>query len=263
MKYLPHSRCLLHLLVLSSSLFLAGCNGDNESSFPPNSLAAYIEETSLQVQLDSLIACAASGQNGILTDGGNQPVSIIYLPLNELSDVRYFETSGLPAVPTDYSLYREQSLEQAPILNGFLRKFTRAAPSESVYGLVSFIRNDKLFLSNPIHLKETIQPTQYTQNISVDLSESLMPAFTWESITNADDVIYFQVVSDDSGNLISGTYTLVPMFQFYKLDNVVLNINEVVPVPVLQSQAHYTFTVLGVSLDNWVNVHADIAFTAE
>ena len=238
-----------------------GCTDDDSPAPPENSLLAYLEANDLELQLDSLIACAASGQEGILADPGNAPISIIYLPLTGVTDVRYFESEGIPANPTDYALYQEKLFVQAPLLNGFLRKFTRVTPDQAVYGLVSFVRKNKVFLSNPIHLKASTQPTDFTTAIATDLTDPLMPAFSWENLDDTENAIYFQVVSDVAGNLISGTYTTAPNFQFYNLDNVVLNINDITPAPSLTPGEDYQFTVLGVSQDNWVNLHATVAFS--
>lgn len=69
------------------------------------------------------------------------------------------------------------------------------------------------------------------------------------------------MVSDAAGNLISGTYTEQKHFQFYNLSNVVMNIHDVRPPPTLQTNATYTFTLMGVSEDNWVNLMAMKPFT--
>ena len=53
------------------------------------------------------------------------------------------------------------------------------------------------------------------------------------------------------GNLISGTYTYEPNFTFYDLSNVVLNITDTSSVPLLKENSTYTFTLMGVSEDNW------------
>ncbi|MFT4602312.1 MAG: hypothetical protein ACI857_002498, partial [Arenicella sp.] len=74
------------------------------------------------------------------------------------------------------------------------------------------------------------------------------------------NVIYFQVIADKHGNLVSGTYTINKFFNFYDLTNVVINIKEF-PIPFLDNGEHYTFTLMAVSDDNWVNVAATKEFT--
>ena len=79
-----------------------------------------------------------------------------------------------------------------------------------------------------------------------------MPKFVWEDNAVGDNAIYFQVISDDQNNLISGTYTYDNYFQFYDLENVVLNITTQTPQPLTLNQ-EYNFTLMDVSEDNWVN----------
>ena len=86
-----------------------------------------------------------------------------------------------------------------------------------------------------------------------------MPNFSWEDGSYSDTKIYFQVVSDDENNLISGTYTFESMFQFYDLENVVLNITKGTP-DMLERSADYNFTLMGVSEDNWVNLFSQKSF---
>jgi hypothetical protein len=69
------------------------------------------------------------------------------------------------------------------------------------------------------------------------------------------------VVSDTAGNLVSGTYTEQKHFQFYGLNNVVMNGHDVQPPPTSRPDSAYTFTLMGVSKDNWVNLMAMEPFT--
>ena len=61
---------------------------------------------------------------------------------------------------------------------------------------------------------------------------------------------------------LSGTYTFDTHFQYYNLDNVVLNITEGTP-PNLTKGVQYKFTVMDVSEDNWVNTIFVAPFIAE
>ena len=79
-----------------------------------------------------------------------------------------------------------------------------------------------------------------------------MPIFTWPDNLVGDNAIYFQIVSNDNNDLLSGTYTKENQFQYYKLDNVTLNITQQNP-PSLQNGITYKFTLMDVSTDNWVN----------
>ena len=89
-----------------------------------------------------------------------------------------------------------------------------------------------------------------------------MPQFSWATNALGDNAIYFQVISDAEDNLISGTYTTESQFQYYNTSNVVLNITQGVP-PALVSNATYNFTLMDVSLDNWVNLVVQKPFITE
>jgi len=60
--------------------------------------------------------------------------------------------------------------------------------------------------------------------------------------------------------LLSGTYTADTNWNFYDLSNVTLNIRDVNPVPSLDSNSTYTFTLMSVSDDNWVTTFGQKEF---
>ena len=97
MKYTYNT--LKHLLIVltwtTAMVHLGSCSDDETPSSTTENLASYISNSNLDIQLDSLIACAAGGQNGILADPGNTAISIIYLPLEDISNIRYYETDVL------------------------------------------------------------------------------------------------------------------------------------------------------------------------
>ena len=61
------------------------------------------------------------------------------------------------------------------------------------------------------------------------------------------------VITNNENNLLSGTYTYDQWFQYYQLNNVVLNVTRNTP-PDLEVANTYNFVMMGVSLDNWVNL---------
>ncbi len=238
-------------------LLLTNCSGDEPIS--KNSLQSYLESTGLEIQRDSLIACAASGQVGILSGEDSRPISILYYPLKEISDVKYFESTASDV--DEFDFYEEKALDTSPLFNGILRSFNREAPDRNISCIVTFIRNSKLFISNPIKIKSQSNPTNFNNDIIIDRKTSLMPKFNWGNSTSDQDAIYFQVLSDPEGNMISGTYTFDSEFQFYELENVVLNITQE-ETPTLQLSENYQFAVMGVSEDNWVNFISMVDFKA-
>ena len=90
-----------------------------------------------------------------------------------------------------------------------------------------------------------------------------MPRFTWVDSAVAENVIYFQVISDVANNLLSGTYTIEKTFQYYNTSNVTLNITRELPPAELEVGKNYNFTMMGVSTDNWVNLVIQKPFTAQ
>lgn len=238
-------------------LFLAGCN--EEETTGSNSLQSYIDQTGFEIQKDSLIACAASGQTGFLSGDSGKAISILYYPLSEISDVRYFESTNSNVDALEF--YEERQLTNSQLFNGTLRRFNREKTNTNTTAIVTFIRNSKVFISNPISLKQESSPTIFSSNVAIEQNDSLMPKFDWSDNISNEDVIYFQVISEESDRLLTGTYTFEPKFQFYKLDNVVLNITTI-ETPILQANETYNFTVMGVSEDNWVNLIIEDSFIA-
>ncbi|MEL6943661.1 MAG: hypothetical protein AAFO82_13405 [Bacteroidota bacterium] len=220
-----------------------------------DNLAAYISENdAFPLVKDSLIACALGGQATFLEDE-QYPLSILFYPEGEVRNFRYFESSSANIDPNDYANYQLQSLPEQPIFNGYLHSFQREEIQENLWGLVTYEKNGKLYISNPIHLKFPETKTEFNPALlTLDQSELLEPNFKWEDGVQKDNVIYFHVILDEKGDLLSGTYTFDRNFQFYDLSNVVLNIRDTNPPPALEPNSKYTFILMGVSVDNWVNL---------
>jgi hypothetical protein len=123
------------------------------------------------------------------------------------------------------------------------------------WAIMTYKSEGKLHICDPIKMKQDSKPTIYApQLITIDLTSPTESVFSWETDSDTETVIYFQVVSDSLGNLISGTYTYDKHWKFYDLSNVVLNIHDVNPLPELTPNSKYKFTLMGVSEDNWVNL---------
>ncbi|CAM4111288.1 hypothetical protein ZORO111903_01385 [Zobellia roscoffensis] len=202
--------------------------------------------------LDNVIACAASNENDDL-------VSVFFYPRDGATNIRYYETEDLNVSKTDFDKYYRLDIPSFDVFNGYLKKF-EVAISEERWVIVTFEEEGKTHVSNPIRIKHFTKPTEYvSQNIKIDSLQTGRPFFSWEDGKYTDSKIYFQVVSDESDNLLSGTYTYDTSFQFYNLDNVVLNITKGNPLA-LKSESAYNFTVMAVSEDNWVNLFSEIEF---
>lgn len=242
-----------YFIIILSFLVLISCS-DDDLNFNQNS--SILSEVMAQqpVELGDVIACASGSDN-------NNEVIVYLYPRPGVTDLRYFETESISVDNSDFSLYKEVDLPIEDFFNGHLETFTRQTVEER-WVIATFLDNGVLSASNPIRLKHQTQNTIFTDEIQVDQTESTMPIFEWDNLADDNNVIYFQVVADAQNNLLSGTYTFEEQFQYYILDNVVLNVTET-PPPTLIPQDNYSFTVMGVSLDNWVNVLAMRDFVAE
>ncbi len=231
------------------ALLILGCSTDalqEDVNILENSLA------SKEVVIDNVIACAALNQN-------NENISVFFYPRPGVTNIQYFETENTDVDKNDLENYSVVIKPLQNVFNGYLQKFEVSA-SEEKWAIVAFDENGKTHLSNPIRLKQFSKPTEYLpQNLSVAESSS-SPIFNWEDGRHDDTKIYFQVISDSQNNLISGTYTFDKTFQFYNLDNVVLNITKGTPNPLAVGSSN-NITLMAVSEDNWVNMIAEKQFT--
>ncbi|MFK7814075.1 MAG: hypothetical protein AB8B59_16375 [Maribacter sp.] len=233
------------------SLLVLSCSTDAE-----NILAATLDSTlaSKEVVIDNVIACAASNADDEL-------ISVFFYPRPNTTNFRYFETVDASVDKNDFENYIPVDFPISDVFNGFMKKFDVSAVNEK-WVIVAFDESGKTHLSNPIRLKQSTKPTEYiSQNVSVDASTN-MPNFMWQEGRYNDTKIYFHVISDAANNLLSGTYTFERNFQYYNLDNVVLNVTRETP-PTLKSESAYNFTLLGVSEDNWVNLFSEVPFQVE
>lgn len=235
-------------------ILLYSCSSDSEEQLNTFTLAEAIGDK--EVVLDNVIACAASTVNDV------NSVDIFLYPRLGVRNVQFYEAIDGAIDKNDFTKY---TLGEAPLLavfNGFLQKFV-ATVLEEKWVIVTFEEDGKMHISNPINLKHKTKPTEYTnKNITIDKTEILMPKFSWVDGIHDDTKIYFEVISDNEDNFISGTYTFEKMFQYYKLDNVVLNITQGIP-PNLINENDYNFSLLAVSEDNWVNLFSKFNFNTK
>jgi len=237
--------------VLIFTIFILSCSTDAE-----NELLTTLDTSvsGKEVVIDNVIACAASNADDDL-------ISVFFYPRAGTSNFRCFETENATVDKNDFENYILVEWPVSDVFNGFLRKF-EVASDEEKWIIVAFDEEGKTHLSNPIRLKQNTKPTEYiSQNVTVDSSTN-MPIFNWQDGQFTDTIIYFHVISDISNNAFSGTYTFDRNFQYYNLENVVLNITEQTP-PDLISGELYNFSLLGVSEDNWVNLFSELPFEIE
>lgn len=240
--------------ILIGILFFA-CSIKNQDSIPEDfdgpTLAMSL--VNKEIALSSVIACAGSTPDQSL-------VRVYFYPRLGVTNIRYFETKNADVDPNDFYNYKELSLPFEGLFNDYLQFFEIPSAIER-WAIITFEEEGVVNISNPIRLKQLTQATEYLpQNVSFsnETGEN-MPEFSWIDGTFDDSVIYFQVVATGEGDLLSGTYTFERNFQYYVLDNVVLNITREEPSN-LDSETDYTFTLLSVTEDNWVNLFSEISF---
>jgi hypothetical protein len=232
------------LIILSLITFFSACSEDSDIIVARN-LQQYIDENS-EKEIASLIACAANA------DGNTALNYIFYYPENGATDIRYYETTSTTDDEKDYNNYRRQSLTTELDFGGKLQRFSRPGNTET-WCLVTYVLEGKLHISDPIRLKNLTKTTEYSNDVNVDFTNTLQPKFTWEDGIHDDNVIYFQVISDEENDFISGTYTEDKTFQYNVNSNVTLTINTSTPEDLVEDEI-YNFTMMGVSEDNWVNL---------
>lgn len=251
-----------YFLLLLVVLALASCKTDEEILEPlnKNTLEYYVSQNTDR-DTAMLIACAASE----LPTNIDFRNSMFFYPEEGTFEYKYFESTALDIIPEDFSKYELTDLtETLPVFNGYLRRFPHQGVNEERWAIITYKSDGSLHICDPIRIKEHSKPTIYAPElIEIDLTIPTEPVFSWEADTIQDNIIYFQVVSDSLGNLISGTYTYDKFWKFYDLSNVVLNIHDITPHPVLQPHTKYTFTLMGVSEDNWVHLAGQKEFVTE
>lgn len=251
---MKHSVILLLLITI-----LSGCRKD---SAIPDTLQGYISQNSDFTISSELIACAMGGQKGFMEES-YYPVSVFFYPIFGAYEFRYFESETIDIDITDYSKFRRKELPDEPVFNGYLWRFKSKDTKKDVWGIVTYKVGNVLHICRAIHIKLNSKPSQYAPELVNVSVTGTRPLFTWGDGTVKENAIYFQVISDTLGNLISGTYTYDKYFKFYDTTNVVLNIHNVTPSPTLIGDTKYNFTLMSVSYDNWVNLVSQNEFTTQ
>jgi len=245
-------------LIIIVALVVVSCKKDNDevNAEPVATLQTYIDQYS-DLEQEILIACAASEP----ASNTEFDISVFFYPYHGAQDYRYFESATAAIDEYDYTNYKEIEWETLPVFNGYLRRFPHPGYENERWGIVTYLTDGKIHVCDPIRLKQISKPTEYApEKLEIDLTTPTEPLFSWEDDNDPETIIYFQVVSDEDGNLISGTYTYEKHWQFYDLSNVVLNIKEQDPQPVLHPDRTYNFTLMTVSEDNWVNLVCEKSF---
>lgn len=238
--------CFLLLISISCAKEKAGVNLDN--------LQEYLNLNS-GLATGNVIACAASDEFDAFIS------YVFYYPVVDATEIQYFETENITVDEHDFSNYQRRTLPKEGVFNGYLERYVRSDVKET-WSIVTYKTNGKVHISNPIRLKHQTKPTEWSTQVSIDFTQITSPKFSWNDGAIKENAIYFQVVTNSNNDLLSGTYTYDAWFQYYVLDNVVLNVTRNTP-PVLTIGNEYNFVMMGVSLDNWVNLVLIDKFTVQ
>lgn len=231
------------IIVFGFSLLFFSCTKE-KAIVNPDNLQEYLNLNS-GLGIDEVVACAASAEFDATTS------YVFYYPIIGATEIQYFETENSTVNESDFSNYHRIELTKEGVFNGYLERFVRVNAKET-WSIVTYKANGKIHKSNPIRLKHQSKATEWITNVDIDYTQNTSPKFSWQDGAVKENAIYFQVVTDENNNLLSGTYTYDKWFQYYSLDNVVLNITRETP-PILKLNHEYNFVMMGVSLDNWVN----------
>lgn len=243
---------ILTFVVLLGTMISCSTDNDNVPLETATTLEASLENR--EFIIDNVIACAGSNEDPSIT-------SVYVYPREGVTNINYYQTNSLDFDKNDYSAYTIGEGDLIDVFNGFLLKY-EIAPIEEQWVIVTFEENGVVNISNPIRIKHLTKPTEYLPENVTLAANTIMPIFEWQDGSFDDTVIYFQAVLTANNDLLSGTYTFDKTFQFYNLDNVVLNITEEEP-PSLEEGLNYGFTLLAVSEDNWVNLFSEISFDVQ
>lgn len=238
------------IVILLAIILLTSCSKEEAI---PNSLQAYIESFS-EIEFQGVIACAANNPDSASN------FDIFFYPSPNANNFKYWESASQDIDASNLNNYFENELAQFNVFNGYLKRFSRAIPNKENWSVVTFEIGSKLYISDPIIQKPISNPTEINSELITVTENATTPSFSWQDGIYNNNDIYFQVISDLSGNLISGTYTRALNFAFYNTSNVVLDINEGV-TPTLKPDENYMFTLMSVDDDNWVNVFARKEFS--
>ncbi len=245
-------------VIILLCLYFSSCIGDDILVLDDNILAEYIALNS-DLESDFLIACAA-GKEGGIHGIPEESTAIYFYPFEGATDYRYYEAENI-ADSLNFEEYKRVDLSIDPVFNGYLLRWNRDDFQGERMGMVTYRTEGKLHISDPIRMKTNLKPSEVNPDlVDIEVQPSQV-YFEWQDGLIDENVIYFQVISDDQGNLISGTYTYDQFWTFYDTSNVVLNITTD-PNPMLISGNEYSFTMMAVSEDNWVNLLIEQTFTA-
>lgn len=242
-----------NIFLMMIAIFITTSCTNDESINDNTILADYLATKSNTP--DDVIACAASSKD-------EETLFVYFFPETNTTNFRLYLLPDSTHLKTDFKSYELQSESSVIAVANTIRAFELENTQEEVWAIVSFEKENQISYSNPINLKHKKSSTIYNSEITIDTS---VLAFVWSNtlgVDNTENAIYFEIISDENNDLISGTYTYENQYTYLDNSNVVLTITPN-NTQELNSDIYYGFAVMGVSKDNWVNFIAEKRFTIQ
>ncbi len=193
---------------------------------------------------------------------GNDNLSYIYFyPETNARDFRYYETDSIGSTidKNDFTNYRRKMLTSEAVFGAKFRRFSWTDDIESWY-IITYEIDEVIYKTTPIQLKNKSQKTVYKTEITPTYPQTLKPLFTWQDYATTNDK-YLHLIVDKNTAFVSGVYTQELSFQYYDTTNAT-SVNANTP-PELVLEDKYSCTIMGLSLDNWVNLVIQDSFIVE
>lgn len=253
MKFLNTYIAFTITLIISLTI---SCGSDDQLNASITHLGALV--TNSDFDQGNIVAFAGNDSKDMLL------TNIYFYPTKNSKDYRFYETESIEddyKNLDNYTLATDQNTSSS--FNGYIQRFSSINPEER-WIIVTYSIGNNLKLSDPIRIKNIKQPTKFNADIEYAYRNNGRAKFTWQDDVFGKNDIYFQVVSDvvNDNDLLSGTFTKENAFTYYDTLNVVNNITEDIPVPLILNRA-YNITLMDISADNWVNGVSQKSFIYE
>ncbi len=243
----------IKIYILSIILFsITSCDNSLEERFKIKHLDDFLTFNKHFISIESFGFAANNKTDSDKVD------AYCYLEL-DADVVHYFETDSIDDDPLDNSKYILKNFEatrvskdnRATYAQGFI-KFSRPAANHEAWAVISYKAEGKVFRSAPIKLKSLTQPTEYSDAITIDATNTLQPIFSWSAGIHTDTNSYLELMKNDNLEITSATTTTDLLYQYNNNTNVVKNITPTSPK--LTSKKTYFFSAVGIGSDHWVNL---------
>lgn len=186
---------------------------------------------------------------------------LLYLPEGAHS-YRYFENDSIQ-YPDSLKLYHQKDLSFETMTNGLTGRFLRDQPAGRKWARVSFQREDSLFISPPVIIREQGFATGTIEQIRVDVSSTGRCDFRWFKNANINSVQHLLLLEDRTGTAFCGVYTRTLNFFFYDLRNVTENLTPELYDPLLVLGETYRLTIASMDEQGWMRDYRSLEFVAD